>query len=157
MQPAGKSVIPNYIFPSTKEHFDLLKSLGSDRAFQSLTIHLDKSKVPYKTAGAEMTLKNGSTILIGAKGSHPLTANISRKVKQIHIESTGTNTNETWRWIRFYDDKNSQINCTALCNPLYTEDVQKKTIDQGYELIGVSLTIDSDERAWFNFLLWPEN
>ena len=41
LQPSGKSVIPNYIFPSTKEHFDLLKSLGSDRAFQSLTIHLD--------------------------------------------------------------------------------------------------------------------
>ncbi|MFN9908122.1 MAG: hypothetical protein ACK56F_18645 [bacterium] len=36
LQPAGKSVIPNYIFPSTKEHFDLLKSLGTDRAFQKL-------------------------------------------------------------------------------------------------------------------------
>ena len=33
LQPAGKVIAPTYSFPSTKEHFDLLKSLGSDRTF----------------------------------------------------------------------------------------------------------------------------
>ncbi len=110
LQPAGKSVIPNYIFPSTKEHFDLLKSLGTDRTLQSLTIHRDCSKAPYKTTGAEMTFKNGLTILIGAKGSlHSFPANISRKVKQIRIDKTTTTTIETYRRLNFIDDSNSSL------------------------------------------------
>ena len=41
-------------------------------------------------------------------------------------------------------------------NPAFSEDVPKKAIDAGYELIGVSLTVESGG-SWLNFLLWPEN
>jgi hypothetical protein len=36
LQPAGKQVAPTHIFPSTKDHFALLKSLGADRAFTKI-------------------------------------------------------------------------------------------------------------------------
>ena len=53
-----------------------------------------------------------------------------------------------------------QFNCSisSLCfyNPVIKEDVPKKEIDAGYELIGVSLTIDSTG-SWINFLLWPQH
>jgi hypothetical protein len=59
LQPTGKLIAPTYCFPSTKEHFNLLKSLGSDRTFSSLTTRCDKSSKPYNTAGVEIFFKNG--------------------------------------------------------------------------------------------------
>jgi len=58
--------------------------------------------------------------------------------------------------VRFYDDKDSSIDGAYFMNPAFLEDVPKKAIDAGYELIGVSVTVDSGG-SWLNFLLWPEN
>ena len=85
-QPAGKSVIPTHIFPSTKEHFALLKSLGADRAFTKLVRHHDTTNMPWITTGFEICFKNGSSILIGAKGNYLDAADLTKKVKSIHIE-----------------------------------------------------------------------
>ena len=41
LQPADKPVAPTHIFPSTKDHFALLKSLGADRALTKLVEHRD--------------------------------------------------------------------------------------------------------------------
>ena len=48
LQPAGKQVAPTHIFPSTKEHFALLKSLGADRAVTKIVAHDDKTSKPFK-------------------------------------------------------------------------------------------------------------
>ena len=55
-----------------------------------------------------------------------------------------------------YDEQNSGISSLAFCCPIFKEDVPKKEIDAGYELIGVSLTINS-HGSWLNFLLMPQN
>ena len=77
LQPAGRFIAPSFSFPSTKEHFDLLKSLGPDRAFSQLTIHTDTSIKPHKTTGAEILFKNGSTILLGAKANSTYATTLS--------------------------------------------------------------------------------
>ena len=107
LQPAGKPVAPTHIFPSTKEHFALLKSLGADRAFTKIVFHRDRTSTPYKTTGFEICFKNGSSILLGAKGNDTWRATLSRKVKSIHIEDTDTGSWRTARRVRFYDDKDS--------------------------------------------------
>ena len=107
LQPAGKSVAPTHIFPSTKEHFALLKSLGPDSAFTKIVNHHDKTSTPWKTTGFEICFKNGSSILLGAKGNDTCSASLSRKVKSIHIENTTTGSNKTFTYVRFYDDKDS--------------------------------------------------
>ena len=105
LQPAGEQIVPTHIFPSTKEHFALLKSLGPDRAFTKIVTHRDKTSKPWKTTGFEICFKNGSSILLGAKGNDTGTAKLSRKVKSIHIDNTGTNSYGNYRNMRFYDDK----------------------------------------------------
>ncbi len=55
----------------------------------------------------------------------------------------------------FYDNKDSEIYRTDFYDPLFSEDVPKKAIDGGYELIGVSATLGSSG-CWVNFLVWPE-
>ena len=93
LQPAGKSVAPTHIFPSTKEHFALLKSLGADRAFTKIVQHEDRTSKPWKTTGFEIFFKNGSNILLGAKGNDTNTATLSQKKKSIHIDNTVTRSN----------------------------------------------------------------
>ena len=66
LHPAGKQIVPTHIFPSTKEHFALLKSLGADRAFTQIVEHEDYTRTPYKTTGFELFFNNGSSILFGA-------------------------------------------------------------------------------------------
>ena len=155
LHPAGRTVAPTHIFPSTKDHFALLKSLGADRAFTRLVEHQDNTSNPWKTTGFEICFKNGSSILLGAKGTNNIDATLSRKVKSILIDNTITHSDKTYRCVRFYDEKDSQIDFTGLLNPLFSESVAKKAIDGGYELIGVSATIGSSG-SWVNFLLWPE-
>jgi len=106
LQPAGKPVAPTHIFPSTKEHFALLKSLGADRSFTKIVMHHDNTSKPEKTTGFEICFKNGSSILLGAKGT-TYTATLSRKVKSILIDNTQTYSDRTYRGVRFYDDKDS--------------------------------------------------
>ena len=89
--PVGRFIAPSFSFPSSKEHFDLLKSLGPDRAFSQLTIHTDTSIKPHKTTGAEILFKNGSTILLGAKVNNTYATTLSQKVKSILIEALLTN------------------------------------------------------------------
>ena len=157
MQPAFILVAPTHIFPSTKEHFALLKSLGPDRAFTKIVMHCDRTSKPCKTTGFEICFKNGSSILLGAKGTHTnWPATLDRKVKSIHIDNTCTDLYLTFRYIRFYNDEDSQIDLTHFWNPLLSEACGKKAIDGGYELIGVSATIGSSGCWLNNFLVWPE-
>ena len=155
LQPAGKLVAPTHIFPSTKEHFALLKSLGADRAITKIVMHQDATSKPWKTTGFEIFFKNGSSILLGAKGNNSWTATLSRKVKSIHIDNTSTDSSRTYRGVRFYDDKDSYIDYTGFYAPLLSEACGKKAMDGGYELIGVSATL-GNSGCWLNFLVWPE-
>ena len=65
LQPAGRLITPTYSFPSTYEHFELLKSLGPDKQFTHLNTKWDTSSKPYKMTGSEICFKNGKTILLG--------------------------------------------------------------------------------------------
>jgi hypothetical protein len=56
----------------------------------------------------------------------------------------------------FYDDDDKEIDFTRIYSPVFPEKVPRKLIEAGYELIGVSLTIDRNG-SWLNFVLWPEN
>jgi hypothetical protein len=47
LQPAGKQVAPTHIFPSTKDHFALLKSLGADIEFTKLVHNCDSTSKPW--------------------------------------------------------------------------------------------------------------
>ena len=107
LQPAGEQIVPTHIFPSTKEHFALLKSLGADRAFTKIVEHRDYTSKPYKTTGFEICFKNGSSILLGAKGNYKRAATLPRKVKSIHFDNTEKNSERAYRNVRFYDDKDS--------------------------------------------------
>ena len=51
LQPAGKLTSSTFSFPSTLEHFELLKSLGSDRTFTRIETKADKSTKPWKMCG----------------------------------------------------------------------------------------------------------
>jgi hypothetical protein len=106
--------------------------------------------------GAEITFKNGEKILLGYQGSDISTVTLSKKAKHIHIENCDTSAERTRRIVRFFDGQDSSIDTTGIFNPAFTVDLPKKTIDAGYELIGISLTIDTSG-SWLNFLLWPEN
>jgi len=58
--------------------------------------------------------------------------------------------------VNFYDDANNKIGWSAIYNPAFADELPKKAIDPGFELIGISLTIDSGG-SWLNFLFMPEN
>jgi len=66
LQPAGRFIAPSFSFPSTKTHFELLKSLGPDRQFTSLTTKYDHNSKPHKLIGVEISFKNGQKIQLGA-------------------------------------------------------------------------------------------
>ena len=107
--------------------------------------------------GVEISFKNGQKILLGQKGTTDIdTANLSKKAKYFHVLDANTDQNRTHRRVEFLDDQNSSIDHTGIFNPAFTQVVPQKEIDAGYELIGVSLTVDSSG-SWLNFLLWPEN
>ena len=93
--------------------------------------------------------------MLGAKGTNTDYVNLSRKVKSIQIENSEANSYGTYRYVQFYDEKDSEIGFTYFWNPLFSESVAKKAIDGGYELIGVSGTIGSSGN-WLFFLVWPE-
>ena len=100
-------------------------------------------------------MSNGQSILLGGGGNNSVKFDFSRKVKQIFIEKIK---NEHWgkisRFVSFYDDKNQEIGFHSFYDPLYEEEVPKQRIPDGYELIGMSVTIEGG-KFWPNFLLWP--
>ena len=106
--------------------------------------------------GVRIYFKNGSNVLLGTEGNNSSGSGTQRKVKHINIGSIEKNSDRTQRNVRFYDEKDSSIDSMYMFNPAFEENVPKQTIETGYELIGVSLTIESGG-AWLNFLLWPEN
>ena len=116
----------------------------------------DNSVKPYKTTGVQINFINGSNILLGTEGNDSSGSDTEEKVKHICIENTWKNSNGTQRSVCFYDENNRAIDSMNMFNPTFEENVPKQTIETGYELIGVSLTIESGG-AWLNFLLWPEN
>ena len=73
--------------------------------------------------GFEICFQNGSSILLGAKGNVSYFADLTRKVKSIHLNKTFTGLNGTFRKVRFCDDKDSQIGFISLDNPLFSESV----------------------------------
>jgi len=58
LQPPGMATNVTNSFPSTKEHFDLLRSLGKDRQPVKIVFQVTQSK-PCKTLGVELHFKNG--------------------------------------------------------------------------------------------------
>ena len=154
LQPAGRFIAPSFSFSSTKEHFDLLKSLGPDRAFFNLQSIQILALSFIKLLVLIFCSQMGQLILLRAKVNNTYTFAESYSVR---IEAHLANQSLTWIHVQFYDDNNNIISGNAgFYILLFTEDVQNKAIDQGYELIGASLNLESSG-SWLNFLLWPES
>jgi hypothetical protein len=95
-------VTPTYIFPNSKQDFDLLKSLGAERTLKK--IHLQKifGKVRM-TTGVELEYKNGHKILLGERGTTN-SSSFDKKVCSIEIKPTVSDAHGKERKICFYDD-----------------------------------------------------
>ncbi len=143
MQPAGKPAQPTQSFPSTKAHFDLLRSLDPNKArIKGLNLHTT-TLYSRETVGVELIFSNGQSILLGGGGNKSVEFDFSRKVKQIFIEKRkllGDGITIS-RFISFYDGINLVIGSNYFHGPLFEEEVPKQTITEGYELIGMSVTI----------------
>ena len=69
---------------------------------------------------------------------------LARNVKHIRFSNLIIlDSGEKNRYLIFDDETNTLIAGALFFGPLFQFDVPKKTIDDGYELIGVSITLDS--------------
>jgi len=135
MQPAGKPAPPTHSFPSTKAHFDLLRSLDPKKArIKGLNLHTTIFSTR-EIVGVELIFSNGQSILLGAEEIILSSSTSSAKSSRFLLKKTK---NEHYgkfsRFVSFYDDKNQEIGYTSFYDPLY-EEVPKQRIPDGYELI----------------------
>lgn len=157
LQPPGKDAPSNLSFPSTKEHFDILKSLGPDRSLVKVFRYVTDTK-PRKVTGFKLEFKGGKTSLLG-KEAKDFDANTLTDTVCIELSKPVLYSDSDGRYRSFYfKNPNSECNESFLLwSPLYTEEEERiLVVPELHDLVGMSLTTDSEGFiTWCNFYAWP--
>jgi hypothetical protein len=91
---------------------------------------------------------------LGREGNESYSTDCSRKIRRIELDAIETDSYGKFRSLYFTDDQDETSDGIAFYNPFFQQPLGMREIPDGFELIGVSLTMQ-DGKFWPNFLLWP--
>ena len=158
----------NLIFPKTDADYKLIKAAGMDCPIKEIRFFHDTESKPWKCSKLELLLGSQKTVTLTAKKPKlqdskkvqpNRVAKLDRKIRRIKLdERNDISAIGCPLSIRYYDGSNKQIAhhdyYTTTCCEMAASTVN---VDDGFSIIGVSLTTDSDACiTWVNFLLWPD-
>jgi hypothetical protein len=119
-----------------------LKSLGSERQIKKVVFYVLDQK-PFRTNGIELHYSNGKSSFLGkSKSGYPWETKLTKEVKHIEVWR-GEKLKGPYQGNYFYDECDRQISYGFFCTKIYkgTERI-KKTIPLGFDLVGVTASID---------------